>query len=65
MKKVLTSFTHLITGEGHRISYTYSEIGDDGVLVSQNNRGNFIIVNDELIDLVNTISNYITENKLS
>lgn len=31
--KLLTSFTKLITGEGVRISYTYSEVDGDGKLI--------------------------------
>ena len=35
MKKV-TSFTHLITGEGDRIAFTFSEIDETGMVISQN-----------------------------
>lgn len=63
MKK-LTSFTHLVTGEGDRIAYTYSEIDPEGNLVSQNNKGNFIAVDAELIEHIRTIQEYIS-NKLS
>ena len=35
--KVLTSFIVLNTGEGERISFTYSEVAEDGTIVSQNN----------------------------
>lgn len=57
--KIVTSFTHLKTGEGDRIAYTYSEIADDGTLVSQNNKGNFIVINDEMIGHIDAIKNYI------
>lgn len=63
MKK-LTSFTHLITGEGDRIAFTYSEIDDAGNISSQNNKGNFIVVDDELKAHVDAIKNFITQNKL-
>ena len=43
MKKV-TSFTHLVTGEGDRIAYTFSEVSESGELISQNNKGNFVAV---------------------
>ena len=56
MKK-LTSFTHLITGEGNRIAFTYSEIDEEGNLKSQNNKGNFVAVDPELVT-------HITRNKL-
>ena len=63
MKKV-TSFTHLVTGEGDRIAYTYSEISESGDLVSQNNKGNFIVMDDEIQKALNLINSKISE-KLS
>ena len=55
MKK-LTSFTAHVTAEGQRISYTYSEIDDEGNLIRQNVRENFIVIDDgaqEHIDALN------------
>lgn len=63
MKK-MTSFTHLTTGEGDRIAYTYSEIDEGGNLVSQNNKGNFIVLDEELQVHINEIISYIKKNKL-
>lgn len=63
MKKV-TSFTHLVTGEGDRIAYTYSEISETGELKSQNNKGNFIVMDEELAAAIQTINSKIAE-KLS
>lgn len=63
MKKV-TSFTHLITGEGNRIAYTYSELNESGDLISQNNKGNFVAVDPELITHINAINDYINKHKL-
>lgn len=60
MKKI-TSFTHLVTGEGDRIAYTYSEISDTGVLVSQNNKGNFIIVDQSVKNAVDLVNQYINQ----
>lgn len=60
MKKV-TSFTHLVTGEGDRIAYTYSEISESGDLVSQNNKGNFIVMDNEIQQAVNLINSKIAE----
>ena len=64
MKK-LTSFAHLVTGEGERIAFTYSEIDEEGNLISHNNKGNFIIVDLKLKEHIDEISKYITENKLN
>ena len=58
MKK-LTSFTHHVTAEGDRISYTYSEIDSTGKLVNQNVRENFIVVDSALQDHVDAIRAYI------
>lgn len=63
MKKV-TSFTHLVTGEGDRIAYTYSELDSTGNLVSQNNKGNFVAVDPELVSHINAINDYVNKNKL-
>lgn len=63
MKKI-TSFTHLYTGEGHRIAYTYSEIDEQGNLISQNSRGNFIEVHPEVIEAIETILDDIKKNHL-
>ena len=60
MKKV-TSFTHLVTGEGDRIAYTYSEISDTGELVSQNNKGNFIIVDQSIKNAIDLVNQYINK----
>lgn len=64
MKKV-TSFTHLVTGEGDRIAYTYSEISETGELISQNNKGNFIVVSKQIKEAIDLINNAIAENFLS
>jgi hypothetical protein len=63
--KVLTSFTKLVTGEGIRIAYTYSEVDDSGDLISQNNRGNFVAVNPELKKYIAAIDEYIENNQLN
>lgn len=60
MKKV-TSFTHLVTGEGDRIAFTYSEISESGEITSQNNKGNFIIIDPAIKSAVDTINQYITQ----
>lgn len=64
MMKKLTSFTKLTTGEGMRIAFTFSEVDDRGKLVSQNNKGNFILVDDEIKVKVEDIEKFINENFL-
>lgn len=58
MKKV-TSFTHLITGEGDRIAFTYSEMDTKGAIVSQNNKKNFVVTDKDVIEHINAIKSYI------
>ena len=64
MMKKLTSFTQLTTGEGDRIAYTYSEIDDSGTIISQQNRGNFVVVDQELKSHIEAIQAYIQQNRL-
>lgn len=60
MKKI-TSFTHLVTGEGDRIAFTFSEVSEEGELISQNNKGNFIVMDDEVKQAVDIINAKIAE----
>lgn len=64
MKK-LTSFTHHKTGEGDRIAYTFSEVDEKGTLISQQNKGNFIVVDEELRSHIEEIEKFINENRLA
>lgn len=57
MIKKITSFTHHVTGEGSRISATYSVIDDNGELIKSNERFNIIVVDENIqnnIDLINS-----------
>jgi hypothetical protein len=65
MKKILTSFMNLSTGEGSRIAYTYSEVNEEtGEVVSQNNKGNFLVMNDDVQKNLDSVKNYIRNNFL-
>ena len=44
----ITSFTSHKTGEGTRLSATYSEISESGQLVKSNERFNVIVVDEEM-----------------
>lgn len=63
MKKV-TSFTHLITGEGDRIAFTYSEMDEYGTITSQNNRKSFVITDMEIAGHATAIRDYIQKTFL-
>ena len=54
--KKITSFTHHTTGEGSRLSVTFSEISEEGTLVRSNERFNTIVVEEDVqahIDALN------------
>ena len=64
--KKLTSFMKLSTGEGDRIAFTYSTIDtDSGKVLSQNEKENFLILDDGLAGHVKAIENYIEKNQLN
>lgn len=64
--KQLSSFMVLNANGGDRISYTYDEINEDsGEAVSTNNKANFYVVDSNLKELIESVRDYIRENKLS
>ena len=66
MKKILTSFMNLSTGEGSRIPYTYSEVDETtGSIISQNNKGNFLVMNNDVQKNLDSVKDYIKNNFLS
>ena len=65
MKKILPSFMNLSTGEGSRIAYTYSEVNEEtGEVVSQNNKGNFLVMNDDVQTHLDAVKKYIRDKHL-
>lgn len=66
MKKILTSFMNLSTGEGSRIVYTYSEVNEEtGEVVSQNNKGNFLVLDDDVQAHLDAVKKYIRDKYLA
>ena len=60
MIKTITSFTSHKTGEGTRLSATYSVINEDGQIVKSNERFNLVVVDEDIqqsIDLINGFLN--------
>lgn len=61
----ITSITSHVSGDGQRLSYTYSVIdGDTGQIISDNNRGNLVILEEmegysDLIAHIKGIENYV------
>lgn len=62
----ITSFTIHTTGEGQRISYTYSKVDvESGTIVSENNRESIVILdeveeNSAVIESIAGIYNFLT-----
>ena len=54
MKK-LTSVAVVTTAEGERISYAYTELDSDGNITSQNNRGSFVALDEEVLAAISTL----------
>lgn len=45
---VLTSFMFVRAEEGPRLAYTYSVLSETGEITAQNQRGNFVVMDEEL-----------------
>lgn len=61
----LTGIALLTTGEGDRISFTYSSLDSEGNVVSSNNKGSFVVMDSELEAHIQAIRDYVNTNKLS
>ncbi len=60
----VTGYAKIPSTEGIKLSYTWSEIDDrTGQLLSQNNKGSFIVLDNEnfssVLDAINEIEEYI------
>lgn len=60
MKKI-TSFTHLTTAEGERVTFTFSEINERGVVTKSNIRATMIVQEKEILDAISKIFNFLTD----
>lgn len=60
MKKI-TGVSFVRTAEGLRVAYAYSEIDDNGNVISSNNRGSYINVEEETEDFVTNLEKKIQE----
>lgn len=56
MKK-LSGVAVVTTAEGERVSYTYMELDDSGNITSQNNRGSFVVLDEEVLTAIATLKN--------
>ena len=61
----LTGVALLTTGEGDRVSFTYSSLDSEGNVISSNNKGSFVAMDPELAAHIQAIRDYVNTNKLS
>lgn len=59
--KILTGFAVIKDSVGNRITYTYSEVNEDGTIVSSNNKESFIVLDTETNNLISQLENKIKE----
>lgn len=56
MIKKITSFTSHATGEGTRLSATYSIINGEGQIVKSNERFNLVVVDEEIQGMLDKVN---------
>jgi hypothetical protein len=53
--KILTGFAVIKDSVGNRITYTYSEIDEQGTIISSNNKESFVVLEEETKTLIGQI----------
>lgn len=61
--KRITSFTAHTTAEGERLSYTYSEISEDGTLVKSNERATCIVLDESIKQKIDEINKFLLDRE--
>ncbi|EPY2307086.1 hypothetical protein ACXATD_002757 [Clostridium sporogenes] len=63
--KRLTGTAIINTAEGKRIAFTYSEIDEEtGSIIEDNKKESFIALDNEFLNNIHQVENYIKENRL-
>jgi hypothetical protein len=55
----ITNFNYQVVQEGTRLSFTYSELNDDGDIISSNNRKSFIVNDEDILSKLKDIKTYL------
>ena len=63
INKIITSYTTFNTAEGMRLSYTYSEIDEEGNVTRSNIRKDLIVVDAALKKELNDVFNFLDERE--
>lgn len=59
--KILTGFAIIKDSVGHRVTYTYSNVDEQGTIVSSNNKESFVVMDKEVKDLIGQLEAKILE----
>lgn len=64
VKAKVTNFNYQIVPEGVRLSCTYSELNEDGDIVSSNNRTSNLVQDEDVLNHLHEVKTFL-ENKLN
>lgn len=59
--KILTGFAIIKDSVGHRITYSYSVINEEGTITASNKKESFIVLDQEVKGLVEQLESKISE----
>ena len=59
--KILTGFAVIKDSVGHRITYTYSNVDQEGNIASSNNKESFVVMEKEIKNLIGQLETKILE----
>lgn len=63
--KKITSFTSHTTAEGERLSYTFSEISENGTLIKSNERATCIVMDEDIKQKIDEINKFLLDRENS
>ena len=58
----LTGVAIITTAEGKRITYSYSDVGEDGTIKTSNIKRSFIAVDDELKSIIEQLESKVSNH---
>lgn len=59
--KILTGFAIVKDSVGNRITFTTSEVDENGTIISSNNKESFIVLDEETNNLISQLENKIKD----
>lgn len=59
--KILTGFAVVKDSVGNRITYTFSEVDENGTIVSSNNKESFIVLDNDTNNLIAQLESKVKE----